>query len=198
MNECKIKYVIEDLLPLYEENLLSDVTKEWFEEQVKGNEELEQLVKMTRSNLIEENDFSSNIDTEKMFKQVNQKLALYQIIFVAISFMFAIRTSLLSNSFGFIISYTLLGLVTYLFYKNIKIVFYISFIPTFLWATGMHIIDFMEGMHVEHFVLTEYIIQSFLGVLMLTLIHFVFSLIGCLLGWLFLQLKKGGHDNAQK
>lgn len=37
------KYIIEDLLPLYEEGLLSEETKEWLEVQLKKNEEYQRL-----------------------------------------------------------------------------------------------------------------------------------------------------------
>ena len=42
-----VRSIIEDLLPLYHEGLLSEETTQWLEEQVKGDEELQSLVAQT-------------------------------------------------------------------------------------------------------------------------------------------------------
>ncbi len=66
-----------------------------------------------------------------MFKQIHRKLSMYQMIFIGVSFLLAVQTSLLNESLGFILWYTVLGLLSYLFYKDVKLVFLIAFVPTF-------------------------------------------------------------------
>ncbi len=119
-----VGHIVEDLLPLYQEGLLSDATKEWIEEQMEKNEELQKLAKVLQNPLEkEEIPETSESDRDKMFKKINRRLSLYQIIFVGLSFLLAIKTALINDSFGFILWYTILGLLIYLFYSDMKMVF---------------------------------------------------------------------------
>lgn len=186
----RIRSILEDLLPLYNEGLLSEETKKWFDEQIAGNEEVKNLVQKAAQPL-DKLDFQSTIDQEKMFKRIHRKLAIFQIIFVAISFLLAIQSSLLNESFGFILWYSVLGLVTYLFYKDMKIVFYISFLPLFLWAVAMHLANFSNSVPGEFNIQpAEFIWNGFVGSFFMTFIHFVFALIGGLIGLLILKIKE--------
>lgn len=182
--------IIEDLLPLYHEGLLSEETTKWFEEQVSQNEEYQKLVDRTGEPLLKE-EIEPTIEHEKMMKSIHRKLALYQIIFVGLSFFLAIRTSLLNDSFGFILWYAVLGVLTYMFYKDMKIVFYISFIPIFIWSFGSNIIDFTSGM-ITDTSFAEFILSSIPGSIFLSVIHYVFALIGSIIGLLILKLKERG------
>ena len=126
--------IVEDLLPLYNEGLLHDETTAWVEAHLNSCSECAVLANLSLNRYSEE-IISSPINHEKMMSKISFKLSLYQIIFVGLSdCTLAMRTALLNESFGFILSYTILGLVTYLFYKNLKIVIAITFLPVLVWS----------------------------------------------------------------
>ena len=182
------KYIVEDLLPLYEEGLLSDETKEWLETKLGKNAEYEQLlVKMQQP--LEKGDIPniSEQDQKKTFKKIQRKLAIYQFIFVAIAFILALQTALLNDNFGFILWYTVLGFVVYLFYANMKTVFLLSFVPIFIWSVFVGIADYSGASpDVSIFAIGFGIFQM---ALMLAVIHYLFALIGSVIGLIFNKLK---------
>ena len=166
--------IIEDLLPLYNEGLLHEETIDYVETHFKNCGDCAELGKLSAEPVIEDT-LSSPLNHEKMMSKITFRLSLYQIIFVGLSFFMAMRTTLLNDSFGFILSYTILGLLTYLFYKNLKIVIAITFLPVFIWSIGTTIAD-------TNF---DYIYGS----LMVAGLHLLFALIGALIAWLILQLR---------
>ncbi|MDA7026669.1 hypothetical protein PJ311_08620 [Bacillus sp. CLL-7-23] len=181
----KVRYIIEDLLPLYHEGLLSEETSRWIEEQTEKHEEYRKLMVMS-STPLPKKEIVPPVNQEKMFKKINRKLSFYQIIFVAISFFLAIKTSLLNESFGFILWYTVLGLLVYLFYRDIKIVLLLSFVPILLWS-------FKDNL--EHFTkeegIFEYLSAAVGGAFFYSLMHCIFSMIGSLIGWLSIKFREG-------
>lgn len=189
MKDNQVKHIIEDLLPLYEEGLLSAETTEWLEEQAKTNTEYSKLLELS-SQALPNSVIDSPVDSKKMFQQIHRKIALYQIIFVALSFLLAINTSLLNDSFGFVLWYAVLGVVSYLFYKDFKIVFYLSFLPIFFWSVGTNMIDYFNGHYMEGITILEFLTSSLFGSLVLSVLHFVFALIGALIAWIILKLKE--------
>ncbi|MBU9712548.1 hypothetical protein [Evansella tamaricis] len=197
MNDEQLRHLVEDLLPLYEEGLLSPETTDWLEEQLKKNKELQEVMKQIEKPL-PKGSIDSPVNDEKMFKKINQRLSLFQIIFVGISFILAISTSLMNDSFGFIFWYTVLGLVTYLFYKDMKIVFYITFIPIFLWSIGDSVLVYWRGHYIDGITIAEFIGSSLFGAFMMTIIHYLFALIGSIIGWIILKLKEKDGDNREK
>lgn len=186
-----VRFIIEDLLPLYNEGLLSEETTEWLEDQVAKNLELQKIVAQSNRPL-EKIEIESTVEPDKMIKNIKRKLSIYQLIFMAISFYLAINTSLLNDSFGFIFWYTVLGIVTYLFYKDMKIVFYISMLPIFIWSIGGNIAEYRAG-HIDNTVsITTYVFQSITGSFFMGLIHYLFALIGSLIGLLLIKIKERG------
>ncbi|MFC4560018.1 hypothetical protein ACFO3D_17795 [Virgibacillus kekensis] len=184
------KHVVEDLLPLYQEGLLSEETTKWIEEQLEENDELGKLAQTLQMPLEkEEIPETTETDRDKMFKKINRKLSLYQIIFVALSFVIAIQTSLLNDSSGFILWYTVLGILVYLFYSDMKIIFYFSFIPIFIWSCVDGISDYMAGHIDENVSLIAYAVQVGQMAVMTSVIHYVFALIGSIIGLLIRKLK---------
>ncbi|MBA4536970.1 zf-HC2 domain-containing protein [Bacillus aquiflavi] len=186
----KACFIVEDLLPLYSEGLLSVETTKWLEEHLEQCEHCKELAALSKDSIVKE-PVESTVDQKKMFKQINRKLSLYQIIFVTLSFIFAIQTSLLNESFGFILSYTILGLITYLFYKDMKMMFLIAFTPIFLWSLGTHIFEFSTGATEGNLGIKE-IFFSFQGAILLGFSHLLFAFIGSLIGLLILKLKERG------
>lgn len=187
-----IRHIVEDLLPLYQEGLLSNETKEWLEKQIAENEEFQTLVLNLQTPIIkEEIETTETLDMkrEKMFKKIHRRLAFYQIIFVAISFLFAIQTSLLNESFGFILSYTVLGLLVYLFYSDMKIVFFISFIPIFLWVLVEGISSFLAGPIDENVSTITYGFRVLQTAIVNSVLHYLFAFIGSIIGLLIKKLR---------
>lgn len=168
-------FIIEDLLPLYNENLLSRETENWVENHLKSCVQCKELENVSAEPMTEK-PISSPINYDNMMKKITFKLSLYQMIFIGISFFLALQTSLLNDSFGFILSYTVLGFITYLFYQNLKIVITIAFLPIFFWSLG------------TSFVLNKFF-QLALGSLLTASIHLIFALIGVLIGYLVLKIK---------
>ncbi|MEH7387164.1 hypothetical protein V7147_17380 [Bacillus sp. JJ1521] len=182
--------IIEDLLPLYNEGLLSRETNDWLEEQIQANKELQKLVDQAATPL-EKEEIESTVKHDKMITTIKRRLALYQLVFVGLSFFLAIQTSMLNESFGFILWYAVLGLLTYLFYKDMKIVFYISFIPIFIWSLGGNIGDYMNGDIGENVTFGQFLQQSIMGSILVTLIHYLFAFIGSIIGFLYLRIRNG-------
>ncbi|MEH7237143.1 hypothetical protein [Bacillus sp. JJ1562] len=182
--------IIEDLLPLYNEGLLSAETTTWLEEQIQDNKELQKLVDQSTIPL-EKEEIDSPVKHDKMITNIKRRLALYQLIFVGLSFFLAIQTSMLNESFGFILWYAVLGLLTYLFYKDMKIVFYISFIPIFIWSLGGNIGDYLNGDIGSTVSFGKFLLQSAMGSILVTLIHYLFAFIGSMIGFLYLKIRNG-------
>lgn len=184
----KVCFIIRDLLPLYSENLLSEETTEWANEHLKECEECNALVE---ASFIELNTapIESTLDQESMFKKINRRLSMYQIIFVALSFFLAANTSMLKGSFGFILWYPVLGLLTYLFYKDIKLVFMLSFIPMFIWSFGLNFIDFTKGAYIDT-TFFSFLGTSLISSLFPAVIHFIFAAVGGFMGYLIEEIKQ--------
>ncbi len=81
----RIKYIVEDLLPLYQEDLLHAETKEWLEEQLENSEEYRLLLQRL-SQPLPQPEIETSIDYHRMMGKIGRKLSLYQIVFVALSF----------------------------------------------------------------------------------------------------------------
>src|SRR5690625_1250425 len=129
MTDCRI---VEDLLPLYEEGLIQPETKTWIDDHFKLYPTCAITAVLSYSPLQIE-VMPEPMYHEKMMSNITFKISIYQLILVDISFFLAIQTSIVKENFVFILAYTLLGLVTYLFYKNIFIVMLVSFVPVFAW-----------------------------------------------------------------
>lgn len=180
MNECKI---VEDLLPLYEENLLQEETTRWVNGHLascaacreKTNIELAQIPTPT-----------PNKTAAKMMKNAQLKLTIYQLIFVLLSFVFAMSTSIFTGSFQFILSYFVLGICTFYFYRNWILTVCIAVIPIFLWTIYDTIASFgsYSNWYSQQMEYHDSIISLFInlisGGLLMGLIHTIFTLLGAI------------------
>lgn len=185
------QYIVEDLLPLYQEELLSDETKAWLETQLENNPEWQTLAKGLEEPLEKEAvPAITATEQDKMFKKINRKLAVYQVIFVIISLILAFQTSIWNDSFGFILWYTVLGFVIYLFYSKMKIVFLFSFVPIFIWSMFEGFSDYVAGPEMSTFALGFEVFQM---AIMTSVIHYVFAFIGSLIGLIINKLTHKGE-----
>lgn len=180
MNECKI---VEDLLPLYEENLLQEETTNWVNEHLascatcraKTNIELAQLPTPI-----------PNKTAAAMVKNTQLKLSIYQLIFVLLSFVFAMSTSIFTGSFQFILSYFVLGICTFYFYRNWILTVCIAMFPIFTWTIYDTIASFgsysnwySQQMEYHHSIFSLFI-NLIGGGLLMGLIHTIFTLLGAI------------------
>ncbi|SEG57302.1 hypothetical protein [Paenibacillus sp. UNC499MF] len=188
-----VRHIIEDLLPLYEEGLLSEETAKWLEAQTAGDPDYARLVRLSGQSLLKPELPEPAEDYAKMMAKINRKLSFYQLLFMAISFVLAIRTSLLNESFGFVLWYAVLGFVTYLFYKQIKIVLFLSFAPVFLWSLGDSIYSAVNGSGDGGVGMLVFV--PIVGAVLTAFIHSLFAFIGSLMGLLVLKIRKTGDDS---
>lgn len=179
--EC---FIAEDLLSLYSEGLLQEETKDWLENHLHSCEHCKEMATLTQIPL-EKEPIPPTVDQEKMFKKINLKLSIYQIILIALSFLFAIHTSLLNDSFEFILSYTILGFLTYLFYRSFLLVATISFLPNFLWS----VIDILQ-----HPSELATIFNTIVGAVGIAMIHLLFAMAGSAIGFLTLKIMENQGD----
>lgn len=178
-------YIVEDLLPLYVEGLLQDETAKWLEKHLEQCESCKEIAEMTEKPLVEVSSQPTQ-SNEKMIKRIQFKLNIYQMIFVCVSFIFAMRTSLLNDSMGFILSYTILGFVLYLFYKNYKTVIAIALLPTFFWSVGTVLLDLNHDLGGS---ILQQSYQIIVGSLFVAVLHVIFSIIGATIGLLIYKLR---------
>ena len=186
-------FIIEDLLPLYNEQLLKEETKQWVEEHLSECESCCSLSKKVKEELPKES-FTSSSDSNLMLKKVNRRLSSYQIVFVALSFFFAVKTSMLNSSFEFILWYTVLGLITYLFYRDIKIVFLLAFIPIFLWSVGEGVMDYTSGNYDKSVSFISFLLSCIGSAVFTSVIHYIFAVIGSVMGMLIEKIRYRGEE----
>jgi len=152
--------IVEDLLPLYKKQMLQAPTLIYVEQHLASCSHCQQL-------------FSSK-PIQKEYIPMKKTLSFFHIIFIVLSFMFAINSSLLGNQMGFVISYAIFGCLSYLFYKNIWIVFIISSVPVFVWAV---IENLTNELYITTYSLTEFG-ALLMGAGYIALLHTIFALIG--------------------
>ena len=131
MNECKI---VEDLLALYEEDLLQPETKGWVERHLTSCASCSEKIGITIEPQLIKN-LQPEKNAEAMIAKAKLKLTIYQLLFVTLSFLLAMSTSLFSNDgFHFIMTYFILGAVTFYFYRSWLLTFVLAFIPIAIWT----------------------------------------------------------------
>lgn len=155
--ECSI---VEDLLPFYLKRTLQNDTMRFIENHIASCESCQQL--------------TSAQPPPSQKRPMKLTLTFFHLVFIVLSFMFALNSSLLGNNLSFIVSYAIFGCLTYLFYKNIWIVFVISFTPVFVWA----IIDnFNTSLYITHSSFSD-IGALLIGASFIAILHTIFALIG--------------------
>ncbi|MEA0562139.1 zf-HC2 domain-containing protein [Lysinibacillus irui] len=155
--ECSI---VEDLIPLYKKQALQKPTIAFIEQHLESCQKCQQLTS------------SKQLPIE--YLPMKRTLSFFHIVFIVLSFMFAINSSLLGNQKGFVISYALFGCLSYLFYKNIWIIFIISSVPVFVWAINNNL---NNELYTTSYSLTE-IGALIVGAGYIALLHTIFALLG--------------------
>lgn len=181
--------ITEDLLPLYNEGLVHDATAKWIEAHLKTCSTCTKLAE-TSATPVDKAIIESPINHEKMMSKITLKLSVFQLIFVGISFFLAMQTAVLNDSFGFILFYTILGTVMYLFYKNIKIIILVAFTPIFIWSMVTFIPEIISMTESTSEIIKLIFTNGLLSSFTLALLHLVFALVGTAIGVLILKLKE--------
>lgn len=182
--------ITEDLLPLYNEGLVQTETAKWIEAHLETCSACKSLAEKSVEPVCKET-ITSPIDHEKMMSKVTTKLSLYQLIFVGLSFFLAMQTTILNDSFGFILSYTVLGTIMYLFYRSLRIIILVAFTPIFIWSLVTIISDTLSAYDSLQQSVGVTFIQGVVGSFFLAILHLVFALIGTAIGALILKIKEG-------
>ena len=120
--------IIEDLYPLYDEGLVHEETAVAVETHLKtcptcAKKLLGQTLKIPAP--LEK----PRVEAAIIVKKTQSRLAIYQLFILLLSFYFAMTTNLMAESFGFILTYFILGLVVFLFYRSWLLTFLIAFLP---------------------------------------------------------------------
>ncbi|MGM9948701.1 MAG: zf-HC2 domain-containing protein [Lysinibacillus sp.] len=190
MNECRIA---EDLLPLYEEDLLHKETVDWMEAHLSTCERCRARAKATLGHPPEAKPKKSAL---AMMQSVKSKLAVYQLLFVLLSFSFAMGTSLLAGSFQFILSYFILGLSTFYFYRSWAFTLSISMVPIVLWSIYDTIASY--GSYNEWYMQAGEGYDSLIGLfgmligdaLLMGVIHTAFAVLGAVVALLLAEISE--------
>ncbi|MGN7479568.1 zf-HC2 domain-containing protein [Solibacillus silvestris] len=177
--ECPI---IQDLLPLYEEDLLQRETALFVEEHLKSCQECRQIAEQSQIPLPVEAAHSGG--SKNMIRKITLKLTTIQIFFVAIAFILAMSTTIMNDNSGFILTYALLGAVTYLFYRSIVIAVLLAGIPNFIWNCLLYMTDWFGKFYAQSF-------SEALSIILTTLIiHLIFTFIGIMIGFCILKIRE--------
>lgn len=190
MNDCRI---VADLLPLYEEDLLHKETVEWMDVHLSKCEVCRMRAHESFADLP-----AAHIKPPKnastMVKNVRSKLAVYQLLFVLLSFTFAMSTSLFADSFQFILSYFVLGLVTFYFYRSWLFTALLSLVPIVIWSLydtvasyGSYSSWYAQSLEHHHSVIGLFG-TLFGGSLLMGVIHTLFAVLGAVVALLLTKM----------
>ena len=177
--ECPI---IQDLLPLYEEDLLQVGTKQFVEEHLKICQECRKIAEQSQIPLPVE--VAHGGGSKKMIRKITLKLTTIQIFFVAIAFILAMGTTVMNNNSGFILTYALLGAVTYLFYRSILIAVLLAGVPNFIWNCLLYMTDWFGEFYGGSFW------EAFSLALTSVIVHLILTFIGIVIGFCILKIRE--------
>lgn len=167
--------ITQDLLPLYEEGLLQPETKLFVDEHLHSCDECRQIAEQSQIPLAPK--VKPGLSSKKMIRKVTLRVASIQIFFVAIAFLLAMSTSLMNGSVGYILTYTILGAITYLFYQSMFMSFLIAAVPTLLWSIMKYMTNWLGGVPLES-------ISGEFGVTIIVFfMHVIFTIIGIAIGF---------------
>lgn len=177
--ECPI---IQDLFPLYEEDLLQLETKQFVEEHLKSCQECRQMAEQSQIPLPVEVEHGGS--SKKMIRKITLKLTTIQIFFVAVAFILAMGTTVMNNKSGFILTYALLGAVTYLFYRSILIAVLLAGIPNFIWNCLLYMTDWFGEFYGGNF------LEALSIALTAVIVHLIITFIGIVIGFCILKVRE--------
>lgn len=174
--------VTQDLLPLYEEELLHPETQRFVEEHLQSCKECRHIAEQSQIPLPTEVRPGST--SKKMIRNITVKLTTIQIFFVAFAFILAMSTTILNDNSGFILTYAILGAVTYLFYRSVLVTVLLAGVPNFLWNCLLYMTDWFGKFYADSFS------EAFQIALTSLIIHLLVTVIGILIGFCILKIRE--------
>ena len=179
MKDC---HLVEDLWPLYEEGLVQSETKQWIEQHVQHCVYCQQL----HDGAVETIPVPESMMTpEQTIAKTTFKLHIYQLLLVTLSFIVAMNTSLLSKQgFHFILSYFVLGIAVYYFYKNGWLTVLVAFIPNAIWTVYDSIMSYgsvaqwWEQSLIDNPSVWQIVSHQIAGALFVGVLHTLFAVLG--------------------
>lgn len=194
MKDCAI---VEDLYPLYEEGLVQDQTAAFVEEHLHICEKCREKFGSGQKNIapiIEKPKISAAL----AMKKTQSKLAMIQLVITLLSFYLAMSTNLFSESFGFILTYFILGIVIFSFYQSWMLTFIIAFFPVLFIAFAdtafepnayrTYMADHMNGN------IVFFAWMHLIGAVMIAILHTFFAMLGGAVAFLWKKTKKEGAN----
>ncbi|MGE7603391.1 zf-HC2 domain-containing protein [Peribacillus sp. NPDC097675] len=175
--------VTQDLLPLYEEELLQLKTQRFVEEHLQSCQECRHIAEQSQIPLPAE--VQPGASSKKMMRNITLKLTTIQIFFVAIAFILAMSTTIMNDNSGFILTYALLGAVTYLFYRSVLIAILLAGVPNFIWNCLLYMTDWFGEFYAQSFS------EAFLIALTALVVHLLLTFIGIIIGFCILKIREG-------
>ena len=176
--------VTQDLLPLYEEDLLHLNTKRFVEEHLQSCKECRQIAEQSKIPLPAE--VRPGASSEKMIRNITLRLTTIQIFFVAIAFILAMGTTIMNDNSGFILTYAILGAVTYLFYRSFLVAFLLAGVPNFIWNCLLFMTDWFG----EYYAYTDGFSDALQLALTALIIHLLLTFIGIMIGFCILKIRE--------
>lgn len=172
--------IIQDLLPLYEEDLLQPETRQFVEEHLQSCSDCRRIAEQSQISLPAEVETAGS--SNKMIRKITMRLTTIQIFFVAIAFILATSTTITNDNQSFVLTYAILGTVTYLFYRSVVVAVLLAGIPTFIWNCLLYMTDLFGEFYAESFS------DAFQLVLTGVVINLLFTFIGIAIGFCILKI----------
>lgn len=167
--------VTQDLLPLYEEELLQPETQRFVEDHLQSCQECRHIAEQSQIPLPSEVKPGSS--PKKMIRKITVRLTTIQIFFVAVAFLLAMSTTVMNDQRGGILTYTILGAAAFLFYRSVRIAILLAAVPNFIWNCLLYMTDLFGNYYAESFL-------EALGMALISLaVHLLFTIIGIAIGF---------------
>lgn len=174
--------IVQDLMPLYEEELLQLETKQFIEEHLRSCQECRHIAEQSQIPLPAEVSPSGN--SKKMIQSITVKLTTIQIFFVAFAFILAMGTTIMNDNSGFILTYAILGAVTYLFYRSVRVTVLLAGVPNFIWYFLLYITDWFGEFYADSFS------EALQIALVSLIIHLLITFIGIMISFCILKIRE--------
>lgn len=175
--ECAI---VQDLLPLYEEELLQEETKRFVEEHLQSCPKCRHIAEQSQIPLPVQ--VMPGSSSKKMIQKITVRLTTIQIFFVAVAFTLAMSTTIMNDNKTFILTYAILGAVTYLFYRSVLVAVLLAGVPNFIWNCLLYMTDWFGEFYAESF--SEALQLSLFSLI----VHLLFTFIGIVIGFCILKI----------